>query len=179
MEGVMAVVTCFGADFTPKYWQQCNGQILAISTNTALFSLLGTTYGGNGVNTFALPDMRGRTQISAGQGAGLPSYMLGETTGSESTVLTINNLPPHNHNGAISITLQADNTAPDSADPSNEVPSKFPGMYATTGNNATMQQPAYSAVIGMAGGNQPFSTLQPYLTINYIICMYGIFPSRN
>ncbi|MCW3104208.1 MAG: phage tail protein [Bacteroidetes bacterium] len=179
MEGTMAVVTCFGADFAPKNWASCSGQLLPIAQNQALFSLLGTTFGGNGINTFALPDLRGRTPIGTGQGAGLPNVALGQVQGTEATILNIGNMPAHVHDGAVSIRLQADNTAADSADPANETPSIFPGMYATAGANATMTAPAYSVTIGAAGGSQPVSILEPYLTLNYIICMYGLFPSRN
>jgi microcystin-dependent protein len=179
MEGTMAVVTCFGADFAPKNWAYCDGQLLSIAQNSALFSLLGTTYGGNGVNTFALPDLRGRTPVGTGQGSGISNVTLGQVQGTESTTLNISNLPPHVHDGAISIKLQADNTTGDSADPANEVPSIFPGMYATTGANATMQSPVYSVNIGGAGGSQPVSILEPYLTLNYVICLYGLYPSRN
>jgi microcystin-dependent protein len=99
MEGVLAVVTCFAADFAPKNWALCSGQILQISTNQALFSLLGTTYGGNGIQTFGLPDLRGRTPVSAGQGPGLSNYNLGQVTGAESVTLTTPNLPSHIHTG--------------------------------------------------------------------------------
>src|SRR5436189_142599 len=107
MEGVIAVVTCFAADFAPKNWAFCNGQLLAISTNQALFSLLGTTYGGNGVQTFGLPDLRGRTPVSPGQGNGLSNYALGQSAGAESVSVTGNNMPAHNHNGNITLQLDA------------------------------------------------------------------------
>ncbi len=180
MEGVLAVVTMVAYDFAPKNWAYCNGQLLAIAQNQALFSLLGTTYGGNGVTTFALPNLMGRIPVGTGQGGGTSNYTLGEVTGSETVTLSINNLPAHNHNGNITVTPRAGNSQDDRNTASN-----YPGQV-TNGYNATattgtfMQGPnVVSATIGTAGSNQPFEILSPYLTLNYVICMYGIFPSRN
>jgi len=181
MEGTMAVVTCFAADFAPKNWASCNGQTLAIAQNQALFALLGTTYGGNGVTTFSLPNMQSRTQVGVGQGAGLSNYTLGQMSGTENVALTTNNIPPHVHNGNISIALQADNTSGDQTDPGFNFPSVSPNGYATSAASGVfMQKPASpQTVIGMTGGNQPLNILSPYLAVNYIICTAGIFPSRN
>lgn len=181
MEGIMAVVTCFAGDFAPKAWAFCNGQILSIAQNQALFSLLGTTYGGNGTTTFALPDMRGRTAVSIGQGPGLSGYVLGQKSGNESVTLTIANMPPHVHTGPANFKLDADSTV--SADPAPDF--NYPGPYANAYAPAptpgvTMLPPAYpSATIGSAGNGQPVPLLTPYLAINYVICTQGIFPSRN
>lgn len=181
MEGVMAVVTCFAADFAPKYWSYCNGQILAIAQNQALFSLLGTTYGGNGVTTFALPNMQSRVQVGIGQGGGLSNYTLGEMTGTETVTLNINQMPAHTHNGNINVSLQADNSGSDSTTPDFGYPSTYTNGYATSATaNVNMQAPTVvSSTIGASGSSQPFSILSPYIAINYIICIYGIFPSRN
>lgn len=180
MEGVMAVVTMVAYDFAPKNWAYCNGQTLAIAQNQALFSLLGTTYGGNGVNTFALPNLQGRTPVGTGQGAGLSNYTLGEVTGAETTTLTINNLPPHMHNGNVMVTPRGGNSADDSNATANW-PGQVTNGYATTPTpNTFMQGPnIISTTLGTSGGNQPFEILTPYLTLNFVICMYGIFPSRN
>lgn len=180
MEGTMAVITPVAYDFTPKYWGQCNGQVLSIAQNTALFSLLGTTYGGNGVTTFALPDLRGRVAVGVGQLAGGSNYSLGEVTGTESTVLTINTMPAHAHNGNIGMTPRAGNSADDPA-PTDEYPGQIPNGFASTPTASSfMQGPTIvSTVIGTAGGGQPFEILTPYLVVNFVICMYGIFPSRN
>lgn len=178
MEGVLAVVTCFAADFAPKSWAFCNGQILQISTNQALFSLLGTTYGGNGQTTFALPDLRGRAPVSAGTGPGLSEYTLGQRTGTETVSLTTNNLPPHVHNGAVNLQLSADSNPGSQPSVEFAYPGSLPGAYSST-PNATMKMPGVNATIGVAGGGQPLPIMPPYLAINYIICLYGIFPSRN
>jgi len=180
MEGVMAVVTTVAYDFAPKNWAFCDGQILAIAQNQALFSLLGTTYGGNGVQTFALPDLRGRTAVGLGQGQGLSNYTLGEVTGTESVIMTINNMPPHVHDGNINVTPKGGNSADDGNSIGNWPGQVANGYAATPTAGVSMQGPnVISTTIGSAGGNQPFSVLSPYLTLNFIICMYGIFPSRN
>lgn len=180
MEGVLAVITPFAANFAPKYWAFCQGQVLAISTNQALFSLMGTTYGGNGQTTFALPNLSGRMPIGIGQGAGLPNYSLGEVGGSTSVTLTSTNLPPHVHNGPINATIQADGQPGSETAPDGFYIAGFTGAFAATPvSGITLAQPNYSAVISTAGGNQPLSILSPMLCINHIICLQGLFPSRN
>jgi microcystin-dependent protein len=176
----MAVVTIVAYDFAPKNWAYCNGQILPIAQNQALFSLLGTTYGGNGVNTFALPNMMGRVPVGTGQSTTGTVYTLGEVTGTENTTLTINNLPPHVHNGTVTITPRAGNSQ-DDLTPIPNYPGDIANGYSPTPTPSTfMQGPKIiSSTLGASGGNQPFSILTPYLTLNYVICMYGLFPSRN
>lgn len=178
MEGVMAVVTMVAYDFAPKNWAYCNGQLLPIAQNQALFSLLGTTYGGNGVNTFALPNMQSRVPVGTGQG--LSNYTLGEVTGTESVMLTIPNIPAHVHNGNINITPRGGNSADELASVGNYPGQIANGYSATATSGVTMQGPTIiSTTIGTAGGSQPFEILTPYTVLNYVICMYGIFPSRN
>lgn len=180
MEGTLAVVTPVAYDFTPRYWMQCNGQLLAIAQNQALFSLLGTTYGGNGVNNFALPDLRGRVPLGTGTGGGIPPVTLGESTGSETATMTINNMPAHNHNGPITITPRVGANAEGSAASDN-----YPGMvtngYSNTPTVGTFTQGPHviSTTVGITGSSLPFEILTPYLTLNYVICTQGIFPSRN
>ena len=178
MQGVLAVVTCFAGDFAPRFWALCSGQILPIAQNTALFSLLGTTYGGNGQTTFALPDLRGRVPVSQGQGPGLSNYNLGQQSGAEAVTLLQSNLPAHAHNGASTFQLQA--SSDDGADPTpnDGFPSRFTGAYAAS-TNAAMLAPEYAGTINNAGASQPLPVRSPYLGINYIICINGIFPSRN
>ena len=182
MEGVLAVVTMVAYDFAPKSWAYCNGQILPIAQNQALFSLLGTTFGGNGVNTFALPNMQSRVPVGTGQGGGLSNYTLGETIGTETVTLSINNVPAHTHNGNISVTPRA-GTSNDDRSPSGTYPGTAANGYATTataGTSMIVPTPKIiSQTIGTAGSSQPFEILTPYLVLNYVICMYGIFPSRN
>ena len=169
-------VFMYGYDWAPKNYALCANQQLSIAQNQALFSILGTTYGGNGVQTFALPDLRGRTYVAWGQGPGLSDYVLGEMTGTETVTLLQSNLPQHNH------LMNVNNAAATASDPTGAVLSQGAIMsgvtvatYSTGGANAQMN----AGALATAGGNQPVSVLQPYLAINFSICLYGLFPSRN
>ena len=157
-------------NFAPRGWAFCSGQILPIAQNTALFSLLGTTYGGNGTTTFALPDLRGRCAISSGQGPGLSNYSLGEVTGTENITLIANQLPPHGH------TVGAVDDDSTTATPTNALPANIAAKGYSKGAANTSMNPT---MIGGGGGNQPHSNLQPLLVLNYCIALEGIFPSRN
>lgn len=165
-----------GANFCPRGYASTSGQTLSIAQNTALFALLGTTYGGNGQTTFQLPDLRGRTAIHNGQGAGLTAFSLGETAGTETVTLTTNNLPKHDHRGAIqTANAQANATTPAGnafGISSNE---SFEDVTPPASNfmDRTMVQ------VQPAGASQPISTLQPYIAITTCIAIEGIFPSRN
>jgi microcystin-dependent protein len=155
-------------NFAPRGWAFCSGQILPIAQNTALFSLLGTTYGGNGQTTFALPDLRGRVPLSAGQGPGLSNYDLGQSAGTENVTLTVNQLPAHTHPLGASL-----------SDPTTQKPQN---TYLANGNAYTAAAPDTSMgplAVQNTGGSQPHEILQPYLTLNYCIALEGIFPSRN
>ena len=161
MDPLLGMIVLFAGNFAPRGWAFCNGQLLSIAQNTALFSILGTTYGGDGRTTFALPDLRGRVPLHAGAstGPGLSHRELGERGGSESVALTGAQLPPHQH------TLQA---APEAnGDPAG-------GILA-----AATDEKRGQTVTGVAGGGQPHDNMQPYLGLNYIIALQGIFPSRD
>jgi microcystin-dependent protein len=160
-------------NFAPKSWALANGQLLSISQNTALFALLGTFYGGNGQTTFALPDLRGRVPIGMGQGPGLQSYALGETSGTETVTLLINEMPQHNHS------VNADGTAGTTTTPVNGAPGKFVAGTPYAPGNSTLNQQMANTMAQTAGGSQPHNNLMPYLTLNWIICMAGVFPARN
>lgn len=189
MEGTIAEIRLFAGNFSPKSWAYCNGQLLSIAQNTALFSLLGTTYGGDGRVTFALPDFRGRHPLSSGQGPGLPNYPLGALTGNQSTILLSSNLPNHSHTvtGTPTVTVKqpcytGEGTAPDPENNYPATPSGGAQMYSTTSDD-TMKTydlaPVSNLVAGISGGSYPIPLGSPYLGINYIICMYGIYPSRD
>ena len=175
-EPFIGQIQAFGFNFAPTGWATCDGQILSIAQNTALFSLLGTMYGGNGQTTFALPDLRGRVGIHQGQGPGLSSYVIGEASGTESVTLLTTQIPQHNHPVAAS-SVNADQGSPDGAVWATPVDStgNAGAGYTKTAPNVTMAQNA----IGMAGGNQPHANIQPYLCINFCIALNGIFPSRS
>ena len=165
-EPFLGEIVMFAGNFAPRGWAFCNGQLLPISQNTALFSILGTTYGGNGQTTFALPDLRGRAPVHAGQGPGLSNYALGESTGVESITLTTGQMPAHQH------AQPATNAEEGTNRPSNAVPAKG-GVYAGATDGTTL------APTTTAGSSQPHSNIQPVLAVNFIIALEGIFPSRN
>lgn len=177
MEGTIGEIRMFAGNFAPRNWAFCNNQILSIAQNTALFSILGTTYGGNGQTTFALPDLRGRVPVGTGQGPGLPSVILGELSGSPTHTLITNEIPAHTHTLNASTNGPADNTAAGDllASQSRSNGGTMPNVYGPNSN----QTPMGNLAIGITGGSQPFSIMQPYLGMNYIICLFGIFPSRN
>ena len=164
-------IALFAFNFAPKGWAQCNGQILSISQNQALFSLLQTNYGGNGVNTFALPDLRGRVAVSFGQGAGLSNYTIGQMSGTENVTLITSQIPQHTH------TLAASSSTGNSPSPSGNYPalnSEGVLQYSTHAPDTSMNV----GIIGLAGGNLPHTNLQPYLVLNYCIAMVGDFPPQ-
>ncbi len=179
MEGFIGEIRLFAGNFPPKNWAFCQGQILSIASNTALFSILGTTYGGNGQSTFALPDLRGRVLVGAGQGPGLSIVDLGEVNGSPTHTLTINELPFHSHTLNASANGPTLNTAAGNllASQSRASGGTMPDIYVANSGLVTMG----SSAIGNTGGNPPlpFNIMQPSLGLNYIICMMGAFPSRN
>jgi microcystin-dependent protein len=156
-------------NFAPNGWQFCQGQTLAISQFSALFALIGTTYGGNGTTTFQLPNLQGRVPISSGTGAGLQTYVLGEIGGHENTTLLTQNLPAHNH------TLMATNAPGNTAEPAGNTLAKG----GTTYNSAAPSVGMNAGSISMVGNNIPFDNRMPYLVLNWVIAMVGIFPSRN
>ena len=161
-----------GFNFAPVGWALCNGQLLSIAQNNALFALLGTTYGGNGTSTFGLPNLQGRVPVHQGNN-GFASYVLGQLSGTENVTLLSNNMPIHNHlvncnsAGGNQATPGGGLLAVESTGTSSD--------YTTAAADSTMNP----AMIGNAGGNVPFSIVQPYLCVNFIIALTGIFPSRN
>lgn len=165
----------FGFNFAPKNWAMCNGQLLSIQQNAALFSLLGTTYGGNGTTNFALPDLRGRASLHMGQGPGLSPYAEGQASGSETVTLISSQMPAHNH------IMQA-TTNSTAASPNNAILATASlstdgtpvNAYGTT-PNTTMAPTS----VGISGGSQPHTNMQPYLVVNWCIALSGIYPSRN
>ena len=175
----LATVTVFAGNFAPLYWAYCDGSLQSIAQNTALFSLIGTTYGGDGQTTFALPDLRGRYAIHQGQGPGLPMYYIGQMSGVESTTLLSINLPVHNH-VSTSIKGQPLGLADsgNAASPAGAIPADVTNRYAASGDGS-MAPSVNIASSALAGGNEPVSNVTPYLCMNYIICVEGIYPSRN
>lgn len=179
MEGFIGEIRLFAGNFAPKNWAFCQGQLLPISQNTALFAILGTTYGGNGQTTFALPDARGRAFIGTGQGPGLSNIDLGEVSGEPIHTLTINEVPFHSHTLYASGNGPTLNTATGNllASQSRANGGTMPDIYVANSGQVAMG----SSAIGYTGINQPipFNIIQPSLGLNHIICMQGVFPARN
>jgi microcystin-dependent protein len=166
----------FGGTFAPRNYALCNGQIMAISQNTALFSLLGTTYGGNGTTTFALPNMQGRAPVHQGNGAGIDPVSLGEMAGEPSVTLTTSNLPTHTHpiSGALIANSNPGETPASNTLFTNSAPNQlYAAALGTGGLNLAPQ------TITMAGGSLPHNNMQPYLAVTFIIALQGVFPARN
>lgn len=160
----------FAGNFAPQGWALCHGQTLSIASNTALFAIIGTTYGGDGVTTFRLPDLRGRVPICFGQGPGLPLYSLGEAAGEVSHSLVPAEMPSHNH------LISATDGNGTQSTPGNAFLARDPaGSPAYGAGPSTTLNPA---ALNPAGGNQPHNNMQPYLTLTWCIALQGIFPSR-
>ncbi|MDX2282451.1 MAG: tail fiber protein [Saprospiraceae bacterium] len=168
----VAEIRIFPFNFAPQGWAFCNGQILPISQNTALFSLLGTTYGGNGLNTFALPDLQGKAPMHPGQGPGLSLHDLGEEGGSETVSLLITEIPAHTH------ALKAATDPGDTNLPAGNALSRSSG--AAIYNAATTPVVAMGInALSIAGNDLPHNNMQPYLTVNFCIALQGIYPPRS
>jgi microcystin-dependent protein len=168
----LAEIRIFPFNFPPKGWAFCDGQILPLSQNTALFALLGTTYGGDGTSNFALPNLQGNAPMHPGQGPGLSLHVLGETSGSDTVTLLQTEMPAHTH--GVQASGASDTTTPvNNAWASGQ--KGFGSFYAPPGNNVSMSPAATSA----AGGSLPHNNLQPYLTLNFCIALQGVFPPRT
>jgi microcystin-dependent protein len=169
----VAEIRIYPFNFAPKGWAFCNGQLLPLSQNTALFSLLGTTYGGDGKSNFALPNMQGNTPMHPGQGPGLSLHDLGETGGSDTVTLLQSEMPAHSHNFGASVRDGAVRS------PGGQLVAKGVGvnMYAPAAS-APLVQFSTNAVTS-AGGGQPHNNMMPYLTLNFCIAMQGVFPPRT
>lgn len=174
MEGYLAQVLLFAGNFAPRNWAFCEGQLLPISQNQALFSLLGTTYGGDGRTSFALPDLRGRVPIGPRRGAGLSNYTLGQKGGVETVTLQQNQMPSHNHVMTASSGAPTHNTASGSSLASANRSVDMDNIYADGAANVSM-----GSETGNAGGNLDHENRPPFIALNYIICLAGIFPSRS
>ena len=159
-EPFIGQITMFGGNFAPRDWAFCNGQVLSISQNQALFSLLGTTYGGDGITTFALPDLRGRSPMHAGTGPGLSPRSPGQRGGAEQVALTVAQLPSHSH--TLVVKSMGSGSAADD-------------IVGFNGTGATQSQ----APTEYSGGGQPHSNVAPYQCVSFIIALYGVYPSRS
>lgn len=170
-EAFIGEIRMFGGNFAPRGWAFCDGQLLAISENDALFSLLGTTYGGDGRTTFGLPDLRGRVPIHQGSGPGLSPRSMGSRFGSENETLTVNQLPSHSH------PLQASSEPANSSNPQGQVLAEAGSdrVYRSAAPDVSMAPTAISRV----GGSQSHTNMMPFQCVNFIIALFGVFPSQQ
>jgi len=180
-------IQMFGFNFPPRSWAFCEGQLLAIASNTALFSLLGTTFGGDGRTTFGLPDLRGRSAVGVGNGPGISTITWGERAGREDVTLTVNTMPSHNHLATASGLTTAVRASSEDADGT----SPAGALLGTTGEdvyssgtadstlNTTAADTQGNVAVQNNGGSQPFNIRNPFLGLNHSIALQGIFPSRN
>ncbi len=180
MEPFIGEIKMFAGNFPPRGYAFCNGQLISIASNTALFSILGTTYGGNGSTTFGLPDLRGRVPMGFGNGPGLTPRVLGELSGTENVTLLSTNLPAHTH--TVSLSSPATTSLGTVMEPgAGAIPAasnQRNAQYAPSASaNTTL--PVSNGNTGSAGNNMPVSVMQPYLGVSFIIALEGIFPSRN
>jgi len=180
MEPFVGQIMMAGFKFAPEGWAFCDGQLIPISNNQALYSLLGTRYGGNGRTTFALPDLCGRAPISQGDGPGLTPHRNGEKGGQESVYLDVMQLPPHDHSGMVH--PRASNQVADESSPTDH----FPAVETTGRNQVEGYRPDYNTEMGPSpfttsttGRGQAHSNMQPYAVVNFIIALWGIYPSRS
>lgn len=169
-------IRLFGFDFPPHGWALCQGQLLPIAQNQALYALIGTTYGGNGVQTFALPDLRGKATVGVGQGPGLPNVAWGEQGGVEAIALTISTIPTHTH-GLVGTSAAGTKRVVNGSTFGAQT-TTLPGV-AFYGPQTDSKQALSSASIGATGSGTPHENMQPSLIMNYSIALQGLFPSRN
>lgn len=172
-EGFIGEIRMFAGNFAPRSWAFCDGQLLPINQNEALFSILGTTYGGDGRTTFALPDLRSRVAIHAGQGPGLSNYPQGAKGGSETNTITTAQMPSHNH--TVNAVVEDGNQSV----PTNNLLAGTKVLDKEYSDASVSNTTMNSAMINNQGGGQPINNIQPYTTVRYIICLQGVFPPRN
>ncbi len=173
-EPLLGQIMLVGFSFAPRGWAFCDGQVLAIAQNEALFALVGTTYGGDGQATFALPDLRSRVPIHQGNGPGLSNYSMGQVGGTESVTLTINEMPAHTHTLG-EAAINSDSKSPVGAVVPGNVSGTNTNIYSTAATDSNMAP----NIVATGGASQPHNNIQPFVTINYCIALEGIFPSRN
>ncbi|WBO86756.1 phage tail protein [Hymenobacter yonginensis] len=180
MDEYLGIIKLFAGNFAPRGWALCNGQLLSITQNTALFSILGTVYGGDGQTTFALPNLQSRVPVGAGQGAGLSFYSQGELGGTETVTLTLGQMPAHSHG------LNASTAAGTTDVPTGNVLAQ-PAGATGSGDSVTVTSYATGTAttalnptsVSASGSSQPHENRPPFLAMNYIICTEGLFPSRS
>jgi microcystin-dependent protein len=177
---LLGQVKMVGFNFAPRGYYPCDGSLRSIANDSALFALLGTTYGGDGQTTFAMPDLRGRMPIHQGTGPGLSSYVMGQAAGTEAVTLLSTQLPAHTHALTQSVSNPCQGGAGNTKNPTGNYHAADSGTEAfSTTQNATMSTISASSTVSPVGGNQPHQNMPPYLCVNFVIAAEGIFPTRN
>ncbi|KGO93929.1 phage tail protein [Flavobacterium subsaxonicum] len=186
MDEYIGIIKLFAGSFEIKGWAFCDGRLLPLSQYQALFSLIGTTYGGDGRTTFALPDLRSRVALGMGQGPGLGNYAEGQMSGTESVTLTVGNIPPHNHTGHVVVSSAESTDGTAQRGGAIATPGALSGRtfsstlgYVNAAVTPDIPLSDSTVVTNYTGSGLPVSTMQPYLALNYIICLEGVYPSRS
>jgi microcystin-dependent protein len=177
MEEYIGMIKIFAGNFAPRGWALCNGQLMSISQYSAVYAILGTMYGGDGISTFALPDLRGRAPIGFGQGPGLSNYAQGQIGGVEGVTLATTQIPSHSH--PLNVNNAKAGVAVPTTSNSIAAPVDVNGDPANGFSQAAPNTQISPSSIGVTGGNQPHENRAPYVALNYIICLEGLFPQRN
>jgi len=180
-DGYLGTIRLFAGMFAPRNWAYCQGQLLSIAEYSALYSLLGTQFGGDGRTSFGLPDLRGRVPLGTGTGPGLSPRYQGQWMGYETTTMTVTNMPVHTHNLSVNVSIPASAEEGNVETPvGNSMAVVEEGTpYHTGSGEDAMANPAVSASMDPVGGGQPVNNMQPSLALNYIICLVGLYPSRS
>lgn len=178
MEGYIGEIRLFAGNFAPRGWMFCDGTIYSISTYEVLYTILGTTYGGNGQTTFGVPDLRGRIAVGTGQGAGLQNITLGQVGGTETVTMTTAQMPMHTHNAMATIAFPSFSDSGNTGSPSGAILGGLQGAYSTQAGDTNIASATASGALSAVGSGIPIDILQPVLAANYIICCEGIYPVR-
>ncbi len=180
MEGFIGQIMMFGGNFAIRSWALCNGQLLPIAQNSALFSILGTTYGGDGRTTFGLPDMRGRSPMHWGSGPGLTPRSIGQKLGGETVTLTTAQIPSHTHPATTTTQVAVSSATGSEANVNGQFLANHPGAFNEDPTaSAMLGGPSSTTTVGNAGGSQSHNNMQPNQVVTFLICLFGVFPSRN
>jgi len=179
MEGYIGEVRLFAGNFAPRSWAYCDGSSMSISEYSALYAIIGDTFGGNGVTSFNLPDLRSRVAVGAGTGPGLTPIALGQAAGSETTTMSVNQMPAHNHFASAVVSMPAYNSPDTQGTPTNNYLAGLAGAYSAEVPDSHLAPIAAPVALSNTGAGIPFPVMQPITALNYIICLEGIFPSRN
>lgn len=179
MEGTIGEIRLFTGNFAPQNWAFCDGSLMNIAYHEAIYTILGTTYGGDGYTTFALPDLRGRIPIGTGQGPGLPNISLGQVGGTEMHTLSPAEMPAHNHYASATINVPTYSESGNKSVPSGSILAANAGAYTTEAADGMLAVTSSKINLSMVGNGTPIDIRNPSLALNYIICIEGIFPARN